>query len=168
MKRSARKTRSSRKALERRLTELERHLMQELRERLDNIQNMSRSHPSELLDIVSEGEIDFMSAVSAESGSATIAEIQRALEKLREDDYGTCDACGRPIAKRRLEAQPFAVLCISCKEKKERTGYAGATTVAPCDESFGVSLTNDDASDFGVVGSDLLRDIEEIEVNEMF
>jgi DnaK suppressor protein len=30
--------------------------------------------------------------------------------------YGTCERCGRPIAEERLEAIPWALLCIDCKK----------------------------------------------------
>ena len=42
----------------------------------------------------------------------TRADVVRALEKLDEDTYGSCDVCGRPIAEGRLEALPWAVLCV--------------------------------------------------------
>jgi DnaK suppressor protein len=40
--------------------------------------------------------------------------VRRALAKLDAGTYGTCDACGGPIAPRRLEAAPESVLCIEC------------------------------------------------------
>jgi DnaK suppressor protein len=42
----------------------------------------------------------------------TRADVVRALGKLDEGSYGTCDACGRPIPQGRLEALPWAVLCV--------------------------------------------------------
>jgi DnaK suppressor protein len=42
------------------------------------------------------------------------ARVLRALEKLDEGTYGTCDACGRPIAPARLSFSPESVLCIDC------------------------------------------------------
>ena len=42
------------------------------------------------------------------------ARVLRALEKLDEGTYGTCDACGRPIAPARLRFSPESVLCIDC------------------------------------------------------
>jgi DnaK suppressor protein len=42
----------------------------------------------------------------------TRADVVRALEKLDEGSYGTCDDCGRPISPGRLEALPWAVLCV--------------------------------------------------------
>ena len=40
--------------------------------------------------------------------------IERALAKLEEGSYGTCDRCGTPIAPARLRAAPESVLCIDC------------------------------------------------------
>jgi DnaK suppressor protein len=169
MKTAKKKTRVSRKAVEKRLHALERRLTEELQEHLGNIHNVSSGQPSELLDIVAEGELDFMSARSAEAGSTTIAEVRQALQKLRQGTYGVCDDCGSDIAPRRLKARPFAVLCLSCKEKEERRGYA--SSVAPMPVRSGgvnVSLTDDDLHDADSAGSELLRDIEDLEVNEMF
>ncbi|MEP6954909.1 MAG: TraR/DksA C4-type zinc finger protein [Solirubrobacteraceae bacterium] len=42
------------------------------------------------------------------------ARIARALAKLEEGTYGTCDRCGTPIAPARLRAAPESVLCIDC------------------------------------------------------
>ncbi len=41
-------------------------------------------------------------------------DVRRALAKLAEGSYSTCDACGRAISPERLEAIPWAVLCIAC------------------------------------------------------
>ena len=52
-----------------------------------------------------------------------IKKIEDALERLREDDFGYCEACGIEIGLRRLEVRPTATLCIDCKtisEIKER------------------------------------------------
>lgn len=48
-----------------------------------------------------------------------IRKIDKALERLEEDDYGFCDACGVEIGIRRLEARPTATLCIDCKTLAE-------------------------------------------------
>src|SRR3954471_7743705 len=42
------------------------------------------------------------------------ARVLRALDKLDEGTYGTCDNCHRPIAAARLKFSPEAVLCIDC------------------------------------------------------
>jgi len=52
-----------------------------------------------------------------------IKKIDSTIERLEQDDYGFCDACGVEIGIKRLEARPTATLCIDCKtlaEIKER------------------------------------------------
>lgn len=43
---------------------------------------------------------------------AKLRDVERALAKLDEGTYGTCDVCGAPIGTERSEAIPWAVLCI--------------------------------------------------------
>jgi DnaK suppressor protein len=45
---------------------------------------------------------------------------ERALAKLAEGTYGTCDACGSPIARERLHALPDSVLCLACAATDQR------------------------------------------------
>jgi DnaK suppressor protein len=49
-----------------------------------------------------------------DSLNATEERIERALAKLDEGSYGTCDSCGEPIPAARLEAAPESVLCVAC------------------------------------------------------
>jgi RNA polymerase-binding transcription factor len=42
----------------------------------------------------------------------TLGDVQRALEKLDEGTYGRCDTCNRQIGTGRLEALPWATLCV--------------------------------------------------------
>jgi RNA polymerase-binding protein DksA len=44
----------------------------------------------------------------------------RALAKMDLGTYGTCERCGNPIGIERLEALPWAILCIDCKQRGER------------------------------------------------
>jgi DnaK suppressor protein len=46
---------------------------------------------------------------------ATVLEIDRALAKIDDGTYGSCEQCGDPIPEPRLQALPHAALCVSCK-----------------------------------------------------
>jgi DnaK suppressor protein len=48
-----------------------------------------------------------------------IKKIDGTLERIAQDDYGYCDACGIEIGIQRLEARPTATLCIDCKTLSE-------------------------------------------------
>jgi RNA polymerase-binding transcription factor DksA len=57
---------------------------------------------------------------AARSIAAAIAEVDRALEKVEDGTYGTCDDCGRAVGAERLEAAPWAALCVDCAAKRSR------------------------------------------------
>ncbi|MGH2370774.1 MAG: TraR/DksA family transcriptional regulator [Chloroflexota bacterium] len=46
--------------------------------------------------------------------------VNHALARIDEGTYGTCERCGKPIAKERLDAIPEATLCIEHKAQDER------------------------------------------------
>ena len=48
-----------------------------------------------------------------------IKKIDSTMERIEQDDYGFCDACGVEIGIQRLEARPTATLCIDCKTLAE-------------------------------------------------
>ena len=48
-----------------------------------------------------------------------IKKIDSTIERIDQDDYGFCDACGVEIGIKRLEARPTATLCIDCKTLAE-------------------------------------------------
>ena len=49
-----------------------------------------------------------------------LAQSERALARINEGTYGTCESCGEPIGKARLQAFPRATLCVACKQREER------------------------------------------------
>ena len=46
--------------------------------------------------------------------------VNDALARLREGSYGECTSCGEELNLKRLEAVPWAGLCINCQEKVEQ------------------------------------------------
>ncbi len=50
----------------------------------------------------------------ADALSAKLADVDRALAKIEDGTYGFCDRCGAPIPEDRLEARPWAVVCLRC------------------------------------------------------
>ena len=62
-------------------------------------------------------ELDY----SLEGGAETVVRlIDDALARIEAGTYGTCVSCGAQIPPERLEAMPWATLCIDCKRKEER------------------------------------------------
>jgi RNA polymerase-binding protein DksA len=55
-----------------------------------------------------------------ENSEHVLADIDAALKRIEGGTYGICTNCGEPIAVERLEALPWATLCIECKRDRER------------------------------------------------
>lgn len=49
-----------------------------------------------------------------------LAQIDEALGRIDAGSFGSCTSCGRSIAEERLEARPWASLCIECQRDSER------------------------------------------------
>lgn len=56
-------------------------------------------------------------AYQARTIYATVAEIDHALERIDAGTYGRCVACGTAIPDERLQAVPWAALCVPCSAK---------------------------------------------------
>ena len=61
-------------------------------------------------------ELDY----SLEENSETVLrEIDAALQRIEDGTYGVCERCGKPIEEERLEAIPWARLCLDDARKQE-------------------------------------------------
>jgi DnaK suppressor protein len=47
-------------------------------------------------------------------------EIELALDKIKQETFGTCEMCEEPIGRARLEVKNFARYCITCREINEK------------------------------------------------
>jgi len=56
-------------------------------------------------------EIDY---TLGENSQTVLGEIDAALARIEDGTYGMCTNCGKAIAVERLEAHPWASLCIDC------------------------------------------------------
>jgi RNA polymerase-binding protein DksA len=56
-----------------------------------------------------------------ENAEHLLLEIGAAIERIDEGTYGSCSVCGGPIGEERLEAVPYATLCIDDKRALERS-----------------------------------------------
>lgn len=61
-----------------------------------------------------------LSLVGAENDA--LEQIEGALERIEDGSYGRCEECGGKIPKSRLEAIPYAALCVRCAADLEEGG----------------------------------------------
>jgi DnaK suppressor protein len=119
--RSAAETEEIRVALVTRLTELQAEYDQALSE----ITELSRER---LADSAGDDQADTGTKTFEREQEITLAnnllervtQVERAIERLGQGNYGWCEKCGDQIPVERLAAFPSATLCVSCKQLEER------------------------------------------------
>jgi RNA polymerase-binding protein DksA len=88
-----------------------------LDDEVEEISSVSDNHPAETAAATLDREIDF---TLEENSGQVLTEIDAALKQIDDGTYGTCTGCDGQIAEPRLEAYPWASLCIDCARKAER------------------------------------------------
>ena len=73
-------------------------------------------HPADLASETFEREKDLALEGNIQ---ALLEKVNTALEKIEEGTYGICDSCGIEINPNRLEALPWASLCLNCQDRLE-------------------------------------------------
>ena len=70
-------------------------------------------------DVSASVAIEDVSIIHINRAYGGVANIDNALQRLNEGTYGICDECGEEINEKRLNAMPFAVLCVDCQTERE-------------------------------------------------
>ena len=106
------------------LVELKDHYIDQIRTLSAHSLSSSKQAGEELADIGSDNFIREMELGLMTEEGRTIQAIQEAIERLKNGTYGVCMDCNNKIQEGRLEALPYAKLCVKCKanREKERTG----------------------------------------------
>jgi DnaK suppressor protein len=63
---------------------------------------------------------DGITSSLVEDESEELEAIEKALGRMREGSYGSCEECGGDIRLERLQAVPFVATCIRCQRKSEQ------------------------------------------------
>lgn len=74
------------------------------------------NHLADTATVTYDRELDYTLEENAEH---MLGEIDAALRRIEDGTYGKCTACGKEIAPERLEARPWATLCIDCQRTRE-------------------------------------------------
>ena len=94
------------------------HLFDEMQKTFDHLRTKGETYADPIDRASQEEEFAFELRTRDRERKLT-NKISISLEKIKEDDYGWCDACGVEIGIKRLEARPTATHCIDCKTLDE-------------------------------------------------
>lgn len=97
------------------------------------IDNLHSQHPGSMEDEVDESSLDNHLGETAtatldreidysleQNEERVLAAIDSALARIADGSYGRCEQCGREIEAERLDAIPYATLCIEDKRRDEQ------------------------------------------------
>ena len=92
---------------------------------LSLLKELREQTAGDVVDFALDSAQDEINSQLAEVESRELASIENALERMRTGHFGVCEGCSTRIPLARLNALPYATLCIDCQREAERNGTAG-------------------------------------------
>ena len=87
----------------------------------DETGDLSIGKDDHIADTASETFMRELDGGLEENAEHLLEKVESALERIDEGTYGTCLACGREIPEERLQAVPYATLCLDDARAQGRT-----------------------------------------------
>jgi DnaK suppressor protein len=88
-----------------------------LEETGEHVSASAENHMGDTASATFDRELDYTLEDNSEH---VLGEIDAALKRIDDGTFGRCGRCGEPIAEARLEALPWATMCIECRRREER------------------------------------------------
>ncbi|MDR2606829.1 MAG: TraR/DksA family transcriptional regulator [Treponema sp.] len=76
--------------------------------------------PKDFADLASDDIDRKMIEAIGSADLKRLKAIDSAITRIKQGKYGLCVRCGKKIPQERLEAMPYALMCIECKSAEER------------------------------------------------
>ncbi len=112
--------------------------------------------PMHLGDMGTEEYLYDLNATLLENAQFIESESRDALDRIEQGTYGKCEGCGRPIARERLAAIPYARFCVKCSESAHETPEVNIDTGRP-------RTPADTLAPEGEMGEDRLKRVDPLE-----
>jgi DnaK suppressor protein len=94
---------------------------QELAPQLYKREGMAIEKTPDPLDEVGLAVERELASRNLERGSKMLRDVRGALKRIEDGSYGACLNCEEEISPKRLNAVPWASLCIGCQERDDRS-----------------------------------------------
>lgn len=115
--------------LHKRLVARRNALRQALADELSDLSSPIRGDMSggDAADAAFDAGSDEISSQLAELEAKELAQVDRAIQRLKQGAYGLCEICSKRIPLARLNALPYSTCCIECQRETERNpGWGNA------------------------------------------
>jgi DnaK suppressor protein len=104
-----------------RRTELRKRLGMEL----DDLSRGKAAQTGDAADAAFTSSGEEIASQLAELEAKELAQVERAVRRLKQGTYGKCEVCSTKIPVARLNALPYSTLCIKCQRDMETEGGWG-------------------------------------------
>lgn len=91
--------------------------IQDSNNNINILNNMSSSEEADIGSVKSIAHIDENALIK---NNNDLLEINNAIEKIENNQYGKCEMCKKQIDIKRLRVKPHARFCITCREIYEK------------------------------------------------
>jgi DnaK suppressor protein len=103
-----------------RLLDKERELVEEIARLEDEARDSGEAEVRDSIDDATSSQSTSEALQEETLASQTLTQVRDALQRIKDGTYGKCVVCGRQIAAARLEAVPWAALCLEDQEKQDK------------------------------------------------
>jgi len=109
------------KAMKEKLLDIKEQILTQLVSESDEFQEIvDDMEPKDLADIAADSIDRRILEVLGAQEIKRLQLVDSALARIENGHYGVCMSCGKKIPQERLQAIPYAILCINCKSSEER------------------------------------------------
>ncbi len=84
------------------------------------LEQMQQHGGGDVIDFASDSTFGEISSQLVEVASRELRNIEIALKRIQAGKYGKCEYCNGTIGLPRLQALPYATMCINCQRQSER------------------------------------------------
>ena len=102
------------------LLEMKEKLLTEIESEAKAEREANKDEGMDTYDLASEERDREINFILSDRERAKSQQIEDALARMAEGNYGECESCGLEIAEERLRALPFTRLCRDCQQDQER------------------------------------------------
>ena len=107
--------------IEKSLMELKRDIISKLFASNEDFKEIIEAmDPKDLADVASDDIDRKMIEAIGSQDLKRLRLIDSAITRIKQGKYGLCIKCGKRIPSERLEAMPYALMCIECKSAEEK------------------------------------------------